>query len=210
MYASRDMKHDRQVFCHFGSFFTLYWSQKSKFGKNEENAQIYYYHLTHLYHKWKSYDVCFFRYGMQQTEFLSFWAIFCLFTPLTIQKIKIFQIQKRHLKISWFYTSVPKTMIIYHDYLLYFSWHVACEGCDYYFSIFALLHALQLKKLKLRKKNNKKTPRDFIILHICTKNHDQMMCSSCDDDGARQMVRQIDRDGWKKWHIEVGAPPKKS
>ena len=122
MHASWDMKHDRQVFCHFGSFFTLYWPQKSKFGKNEENAQIYYYHLTHLYHKWKSYDVCFFRYGMQQTEFLSFWAIFCLFTPLTIQKIKIFQIQKRHLKISWFYTSVPKTMIICYTFLD--MWHV--------------------------------------------------------------------------------------
>ena len=83
----------RDKFFHFGSFFTLYWPQKSKFGKNEENAQIHYYHLTHLYHKWKSYDVCSFRYGMQQMQFLSFWAIFCLFTPLTIQKIKIFQIQ---------------------------------------------------------------------------------------------------------------------
>ena len=206
MYASWDMKHDRQVFCHFGSFFTLYWPQKSKFGKNEENAQIYYYHLTHLYHKWKSYDVCFFRYGMQQTEFLSFWAIFCLFTPLDNPKNQNFSNTKKAPEDIMILHKCTKN----HDYLLYFSWHVACEGCDYYFSIFALLHALQLKKLKLRKKNNKKTPRDFIILHICTKNHDQMMCSSCDDDGARQMVRQTDRDGWKKWHIEVGAPPKKS
>ena len=29
--------------------------------------------------------------------------------------------------------------------------------------------------------------------------------------GARQMDRRVDRqtDGWKKWHKEVGAPPKK-
>ena len=54
----------------------------------------------------------------------------------------------------------------------------------------------------------KKTPREIIILHMCTKKYDQMMYSSWD------MVR----DGWtdgrkderKKWHVEVGAPGKNS
>ena len=52
----------------------------------------------------------------------------------------------------------------------------------------------------------KKMPGDIIILHMCTKNYDQMMYGSWD------MVRdgQTDRrtDGRKKWHIEVGAPSK--
>ena len=38
---------------------------------------------------------------------------------------------------------------------------------------FALLLPQQPKESKF-KKNEKKTPGDIIILHICTKNHDQM------------------------------------
>ena len=44
--------------------------------------------------------------------FFSFWTIFCLFTPLTTQKIKILKKWKKCLEISSFYTSVPKIMII--------------------------------------------------------------------------------------------------
>ena len=44
--------------------------------------------------------------------YFSFWAIFCPFTPLTAQKIKILKKWKKHLEISSFYTSVPKIMII--------------------------------------------------------------------------------------------------
>ena len=46
-----------------------------------------------------------------------------------------------------------------------------------------------------------------IILHMCTKNYDQMMYSSWDMLRNRQMDRWMDRQ--KKWHVEVGAPPKK-
>ena len=44
-------------------------------------------------------------------NFLSFWAIFCPFTPLTTQKIKISKKSKKHLEISSFYTCAPKIMI---------------------------------------------------------------------------------------------------
>ena len=56
-----------------------------------------------------------------------------------------------------------------------------------------------------------KKPRDIIILNKCTKNYDQMMHSSWDMLHNREMDGQMDRqtDGQKKWHIEVGAPPKK-
>ena len=40
-------------------------------------------------------------------NFLSFWTVFCLFTPLTTQKIKILKKWKKHLEILSFYTSVP-------------------------------------------------------------------------------------------------------
>ena len=44
---------------------------------------------------------------------ISFWAIFCPFTPLTAQKIKNSKKWKKHLDISSFYTSLPKIMIVY-------------------------------------------------------------------------------------------------
>ena len=43
--------------------------------------------------------------------YFSFWAIFCPFTSLTAQKLKIFKKWKNCLEISSFYIHVPKTMI---------------------------------------------------------------------------------------------------
>ena len=44
--------------------------------------------------------------------YFSFWAIFCPFTSLTAQKIKILKKWKKHLEISSFYNGVPKLMVI--------------------------------------------------------------------------------------------------
>ena len=44
-------------------------------------------------------------------NYFSFWTIFCPFTPLTAQKIKILRKWKKHLEISSFYISIPKIMI---------------------------------------------------------------------------------------------------
>ena len=49
-------------------------------------------------------------------NFLSFWTIFCPFTLLTAQKIKIFKKWKKHPEISTFYKSVPKIMIICYTF----------------------------------------------------------------------------------------------
>ena len=56
-------------------------------------------------------------YGSWDTEpngqnFLSFWIIFCPFTSVTTQKIKILKKWKKDLEISSFYKIVPKIMII--------------------------------------------------------------------------------------------------
>ena len=44
-------------------------------------------------------------------NFLSLWAIFCPFTPLTAPKPKILKNWKKYLEISSFYIWVPKIMI---------------------------------------------------------------------------------------------------
>ena len=62
---------------------------------------------------------------------------------------------------------------------------------------------LTFQKIKISNKW-KKNPRDIIILHTCAKNHDQMIYGSWD------MLRNGQVEGWKKWHTEMGARPKKS
>ena len=55
--------------------------------KNEKNAWRYY-HFTHVYHEWKSYDVWFLRYGAGRQNFFSFCPVFCTFIPLATQNEK--------------------------------------------------------------------------------------------------------------------------
>ena len=62
--------------------------RKSKFWKNEKITWRYY-HFTHVYHKLLSYDVCFLRYGVQQTEFFVILDHFLPFNPLIIRKNNI-------------------------------------------------------------------------------------------------------------------------
>ena len=47
---------------------------------------------------------------LNRQNFLSFWIIFCLFTPLTTQKIKILK-KKKSMELSSFHTFVPKIVI---------------------------------------------------------------------------------------------------
>ena len=100
--------------------------------------------------------------------FLSSWAVFCRFTPLTTWKMKI------------------SKMILHkstknHDIMLYCSWDMVCEGCNCYFSFWAIFlpfnppNSPKNENLKIMKK----TPED-IILHKCTKNHDHMLYCSWD------------------------------
>ena len=59
------------IFCHFEPLFALllHWQpRKSKFCKNEKSPYGYY-HFTHMYHKWWSYDIWFLRHGGEQVYF---------------------------------------------------------------------------------------------------------------------------------------------
>ena len=107
------------------------------------------------------------RYEVQQTKFLSFWAIFCPFTPLTIQKIK------RDIIILHKCTKN-------HDHMLYCYWDMVCDKCNYFsFGLFfAVLPPSSLKNHNIKK--IKKPWRYIIILHKYTKNHGHMLYCSWD------------------------------
>ena len=105
------------IFCHFGPFFAFlphYWSQKQNLGINVKKTWRYY-PITHVYHKWRSYDVCFLKYKAQQTEFFLILDHFLLFYPPKNLKNQSFEKmkKKKHLKILSFYTCKPQMMIIW-------------------------------------------------------------------------------------------------
>ena len=120
-----------------------------------------------MYHKWQSYDVWFLRYEVWQS-FLSFWAIFCPFTPQQPKKSKL----KKKKKIK-----TPEDIIILqkctknHHHMLHFSWDMALGGLIFFFNlwlIFALLpppppHPPPPAAYKI------KMLEDIISLHKCTK-----------------------------------------
>ena len=84
-------------FCHFGPFFALlphYWPQKLKFGKNFLKNWRYY-PFTHVYHKWRSYDVWFLRYEARQTEFFVILGHYFPFDPPNNPKNQNFEKMKR-------------------------------------------------------------------------------------------------------------------
>ena len=125
MYGSWDTSVTNKIFCHFGLIFLpfLPFQQpgKSKFWKNEKEAGY-----TTLLHKctvnddhmmYGSLDMVFDR-----QNFSSFWVIFCLFTPLLTQNIKIL----KNVKNIW------KYYYFTHDYLKWQSYddwtHMLCDG----------------------------------------------------------------------------------
>ena len=72
-----------RTFCRSGLFFALlppYGPIKSKFWQNDKNTWRDH-HFMNVYHKWESSDVCFLRYGVQQTEFFIILDNFLPFYP---------------------------------------------------------------------------------------------------------------------------------
>ena len=69
---------------------TDFFVKKIKILKNWKKNTKRYYHFTQVCQKSWSYPILFLRYGTWQINcYFSFWAIFCPFTSLTAQKIKI-------------------------------------------------------------------------------------------------------------------------
>ena len=121
-------------------------------------------------------------------NFLSFWAIFCLFTPSLphqgFRKSKFWKQMKKNksLKILSFYTYM---CIINEDRMIYGSWNVRSNRLNFlsFWVIFCPFSSLTTWKFKIFKL--KKTLGD-IILHICTINDSHMMYGSSDIERDRQ------------------------
>ena len=142
-----------RIFCHFGPIFALlphYWHRKLKFRKNKKKKHWRYYHLCTCVPQ-KLRVVQLMRYGPQQIYFF----LILSFYPLTTQKSKFLKNEIKAGDIIILHTCT-KT----HVHMLYCSWDMACDGCNCYFSLWAIFCPF--------------THGDIIILHMCTKNYDLM------------------------------------
>ena len=140
----------QKCFCDFGPFFALsphFWPWKLKSGKNVNKT----FKITHVYHKWRSHDLCFLRYKAQQS-FLSFWGNFCPLTLLTTWKIKIL---KKWNKNTWRYYHFTLKCIIDNDnHMMYGSWDMKRNRQKFlpFWAIFCPFTPLTTQKIKILKK----------------------------------------------------------
>ena len=171
--------------------------------------------------------------SMWRTEFFVILDCYLPFyPPNTTQKIKILKNWEKHHKTSSFYTSLPEIMIIillhccyttiatfllYCCYtaimiiiMLFCSWDMACNRCNWYFLPFYSLpppHHHPSPPPNNPKSQNwkeKKKQKNAWRYHHFIYAYQKLW--SNDVRFLRYGARWT--DGQKKWHIEVGAPPK--
>ena len=160
-----------RIFCHFGLLFTLLPPnnpEKIFLKKWKKLLEVYIIILNmstvNENHTIQSETQC-----APDRLFLSSWAIFCPFTPITAWKMKISNKNKKILEISSFNTSVPKIMII--GYTVPEIWHMM--DAIVIFSFWALLFPfIPLTAQKMKNLQKWKKHADIIILHMWTKSHD--------------------------------------
>ena len=127
------------------------------------------YHFTQVYQKSQSYDVWFLRYGVRKTGLFVILGNFMPFyLPITIQKIKTI---KKILKKC----AINKD----HNHLMYRSWHIRCNRPNF-LSFWVIFCPFTFDHPENQNFEIKKTPKDIIILHMCTINDNQMMYVSWD------------------------------
>ena len=127
MLSSWDMEHDGQNFFVILGHFLPFYPSKNPRNQNFEKMEtkpgdiiiLHKYIKNHDHMLHCSWDTMPDGYN----SYFSFWAIFCTFSPLTTQKIKILHKWRKHLEISSFYTCTKN-----NDHMMYGSWNMVHNG----------------------------------------------------------------------------------
>ena len=152
MYGSWDKRCNRHSFlsfCAILNLLTTTWKIKilKKRRKKKKSGDITILHLctTNDDHMmYGSWDM-----ECNRQNFLSLCAIFCPFTPLIIQKIKMLKKWKKHLAMASFYTCTPKIVIMWC--MLPEIWSATDIIFYHFWSFFAVLPHYWPQKLKFEK-----------------------------------------------------------
>ena len=113
--------------------------------------------------------------------FCHFGLLFALYSPLITQKIKILK-KKIPIDIITLHMCTIKA-----NHIMYGSWDMEHDGQKFlsFWTVFCPFTSITTWKIKILKKW-KKSPRDIIILNICTINDNHMMYVSWDIEGDGQ------------------------
>ena len=178
-------------------------NKKKKQKKNKQTKQSKtwrYHYFTQVYKKSWSYAMLFLRYMVRDgcNCYFSFWDIFTFYPP-NIPKNENFKKmkkrEKKHLEVSSFTQVHQKSWSYAILFLGYGVWQI--------WSIFCPFSPLTSPKMKiLKKESNKRIPWRYDFTHVYLK------LRLDDVQFLRYGARRTDTR--KKWHIEVGAPTKKS
>ena len=185
-----------------GQFLVFYFphNPENQNVKKNEKSTWRCHHFTHVYHKWQLW--CMAPEIWSVTD-----IIFCHFEPFlpfystNNPKNQNLEKMKKTGDINILHKCIKN-----HDHMLHCSWDMVHDGCNCYFSFWAVfcpVIPLTAQKTEIKKKI-KNTPEGIIILHMCTKKCDQMMYASWDIVCDRWTDRQMDN-----WMEKVtGALPK--
>ena len=108
-----------------------YQPKKSKFWKNGKmpGDSI----ILNLCTKWRSYDVSFLKYGLQQTEFFAILDHFLPFYPTNTKNQSFEKMEKKPGDII-----ISQKCTKNYDHMLYCSWDMMHDKCNCYFSFWAI------------------------------------------------------------------------
>ena len=104
-----------------------------------------------MYHKWQSYGVWFLRYGAWQTETFVILDRFLPFYPSNNPNNQNFEEMKTQPGDIIISSKRTKS----HDHMLYCSWDMVRNGCNCYFSCWAIFFpftSLTARNIKIKKK----------------------------------------------------------
>ena len=164
-----------KIFVILGHFLPIY-PQKSKFEKMKKTlTDIIILHMCTIHDSHMMYS--FWDMERDRQNFSSFWTIFCTFIPLTTQKNQNFEKMK----------TPPGDIITLHmcnineNRMMYGSWDMKRDGQNFlpFWTVFCSFTPSNNPKNQNFEKL-KKTSRDIIILHKCTKSNDHMLYCSLD------------------------------
>ena len=140
------------VIFHFGLYFSLYLTpltvQKMKISKKWRSAWRYH-HFTQVYQKSWSYAILF-LWCVTGVIVILFWAIFLPFYPNNSPKNENFKKNEKKPRDIIILQNCTKN----HDDMLYWSWHMAHDKCNYFsfWPIFCTFTPITARKVKLFKK----------------------------------------------------------
>ena len=161
LYCFWDMAHDRcNLYFSFGAIFCPFTPLTCPKNENFKKIKKTPGDMIILHKCTKNHDhMLYCSSDMVRNRFnchFSFWAIFYPFTSLTAQKNQNLEKMKKTLGDITLQQCTKN-----HDHMLYCSWDMMHDGCNYFsfwaiFSPFTLLTARKIKKM----------PGDIIILHM--------------------------------------------